>query len=164
MKITGIDSRISRGTGRPLTLSTFVTSLEHLVQEEHFKAKDHDTQLEFVTAYWRVIKSLMPEAFSVATTRSYMVLKSMGVYALNWLAMDIFEWCNNESIETDDKNIKRFIDPLKTFDWTKKNSPLAAFGGLKGVRESYKLLLGHLKMHGIAEAATRLAKLEEDEA
>ncbi len=126
---------------------------------------DHEEQLNFVTAYWRVIKSLIPDAFITPTTKNYMVLKSMGVYALNWLATDVFEWCNNEGIDADDKTIKRFIEPLKSFDWTKKNSPLAAFGGLKGVRESYKLLIGHLKKHGMAKAGATLAKLEkEDEA
>src|SRR5439155_4284203 len=120
MKITGIESRIARGTGRPLTLSAFVTSLDRLIQDERFKAEQYDYQLEFVTTYWKVVRSLIPEAFT--EPKDYMVLKSMGVYAMNRLARDVYGWCKDKAVEPNEKNIKKYIEPLKSFDWKHRTS------------------------------------------
>ena len=160
MKITGIESRIARGTGRPLTLSAFVTSLDRLIQDDLFKAEQYDAQLEFVTAYWKAVRSMKPDAFT--EPQHYMVLKSMGVYALNRLARDVFNWCKVKGIDRSEKNIKKFIDPLKEFDWTKKSSPIADFGGQKGVKASHKLLLRVLAKNGIEEAKEALAALARE--
>jgi len=160
MKITGIESRIARGTGRPLTLSAFVSSLDQLIQDEHFKVEQYDDQLEFITNYWKVVRSTKPEAF--AEPQHYMVLKSMGVYALNRLARDVFNWCKGKEVEPNEKNIKKYIDPLREFDWTKKSSQIADFGGQKGVKASHKLLLKALAKNGIEEARETLADIARD--
>ncbi len=164
MKITGIESRIARGTGRPLTLSAFVTSLDRLIQDERFKAEQYDYQLEFVTTYWKVVRSLIPEAFT--EPKDYMVLKSMGVYAMNRLARDVYGWCKDKAVEPNEKNIKKYIEPLKSFDWKHRTSPLADFGGQKGVNASHRLLLKVLAKTGISEAKDTLGeiakKLEEE--
>ncbi len=160
MKITGIESRIARGTGKPLTLSAFVSSLDRLIQDERFKAEKYDDQLDYVSTFWRVVRSTKPEAF--AEPQHYMVLKSMGVYALNKLAREVFNWCKDKGVETSEKNIKKYIDPLKEFDWTKKTSPLADFGGQKGVKASHKLLLRVLAKNGIDEAKEALAAMARE--
>jgi hypothetical protein len=161
MKITGIEQRITRGTGRPLTLSAFVTSLDRLIQDEKFMKESYEDQLAFVSTYWRVVKAVRPEGFSDA--KNYMVLKSMGVYALNRLARDVFEWCNTKNMKPDEKNIRKFIEPLKDFDWSKKTSPLADFGGQKGVKASHKLLLKTLAKKGIDEAKESLLGIDKEE-
>jgi len=159
MKITGIETRVTRGVGRPLTLNTFVSSLEDLVKNDRFKSLDFERQVAFVAAYWRVIRMLKGEAFT--EPQNYMVLKSIGVYALNYLANDVFNWCYDENLELSEDNIRRFIGPIKYFDWNKKTSPLAAFGGKKGTIEAYKLLLRHLAANGVEKANVRLAELDK---
>ena len=161
MKITGVEQRIARGTGRPLTLSAFVTSLDRLIQDDSFKAEQYDYQLEFITAYWKVVRSLIPEAFT--EPQKYMVLKSMGVYALNRLARDTYGWCKDRGVEPNEKNLRKYIEPLKGFDWSPKTSQLADFGGQKGVKASHKLLLRVLAKNGIDEAKDTLAEMGKQE-
>jgi len=167
MKITGIETRVTRGVGRPLTLSSFVTSLRPLIENERFKNISSDPklayeqQLAFVATYWRALRRLHEDPFK--EPQNYMILKSIGVYALNLIANDVFNWCSSAGSEPTENNIMKFIKPLKDFDWSKKTSPLAAFGGQKGVRAAYKLLLRNIAEKGVAEASGRLTELEEEE-
>jgi hypothetical protein len=86
-----------------------------------------------------------------------MVLRSLGVRVLNYLASDILDWCIAHGIELPSENdIEKYIGPLKEFDFKRKSSKIAAFGGEKGVREAYKLLLEFLGEHGIQEAKKKL--------
>lgn len=145
------------GMGRVVKLNSFVTSLQPLIRDNKgFKAlggNDEYTQEKFnyVLNYWRAVESVCKEGFQYA--RDYMVLKTVGVYSLNWLADDVFDWCRSEKTQPTKENILKFIDSLASFEWHKERSKLAFLGGLKGVKEAHRLLLEHLKNSGVVNAS-----------
>jgi len=148
----------TRGLGRPIRLNSFVTSLEPLFKgNETFKALSTEDKKEFLKAYWSVVKNLYPDAFNYP--KDYLVLKTLGVYSLNYLANDIFNWCFNKGIKVPaEPDIQVFLEPLKGFNWS-KDSTLAAYGGKKGVEAAYKVLLTTLSNKGLSPATQRLAEL-----
>ncbi len=86
-------------------------------------------------------------------------MRAIGVYSLNWLANDVFNWCHAEGIKLpSEKDIEIWLEPLKAFDWTRK-SPIAAYGGMRGVQEAYKLLLAVLANGGKEKALLSLKEM-----
>ena len=107
---------------------------------------------------------MFEEAFE--DVRNHLLLKTIGVYTLNWLAADILEWCRIRRIEATEATISQFLAPLSGFNWRGKDpssSPLRGLGGRAGVSEAYKLLLKRLADGGITEAEEKLRKLVEAE-
>lgn len=157
---------------RPIHLSTFVRTLQALFDDEGFKAlrkKDMDEgkisddvsarQLMYIKSFWSVVQELWKDAFS--SPKEYLVLKAIGCYALNWLAADVFRWCRKNGIEVpSDSDIRKYLEPLKGFDWHRKTSPLAALGGMKGAKEAYITLLAALAVQGVKEVEEKLKSKE----
>ena len=131
-----------RGLGRPIQLNSFVSSLRMLFTDDKFKELNDDEKLEFFRNFWRAIIEISPEAFGKKSWKDYMLLKAIGLYCLNWLAHDIFKACVESGKDFGDKNtLRKFVEPLRSFDWRTQTSPLSTLGGMKGVREAHTLLL-----------------------
>ncbi|KPV61866.1 MAG: hypothetical protein AOA66_1538 [Candidatus Bathyarchaeota archaeon BA2] len=75
-----------RGSGRPIQLNSFVSSLRRLFLDKDFSRSSRDERLKFIRAYWGVLRKMFPYSFEEKTWRQYMLLKAIGVYCLNWLA------------------------------------------------------------------------------
>jgi hypothetical protein len=92
---------------------------------------------------------LLPEAFDSRTEKEYMLLKALGVYSIHWLARDIFESTIKQGLEFKRAEIlKEKLEPIKSFDWGVKSSPLSALGGMKGASKAHDLLLSRLNCVG----------------
>lgn len=156
-----------KGLKRPVRLNSFVSSLERLIRDNSsFKNLGGNEgytpeKFNYVLAYWNALSEICKEGFQYE--RDYMVLKTIGVYSLNRLASDVFDWLQGEGLTPSKENIIKFIAPLKTYKWSKEDSPLAAYGGLKGVREAYKRLLEHLASNGISKASDTLEEIRKKE-
>lgn len=148
----------TRGLGRPVQLASFVSALEPLIKNQHFQ--DLDTKGEkgyYLLDFWRGMRARIANAFSddKGTRDQYLVLKTVGVYALCHTANDILTWATDKD-QNPRKALARYLDPLRTFDWNRRTSPLAALGGQQGVREAHKRLLAHLDSNGVEEAGATL--------
>jgi len=160
-----------RGLQRPVHLSTFVKSLGPLFTMDEFKAFREGgmaptdlapKQLEYIKRYWNTIRSLWKEAFN--KPKSYMILRAIGVYVLNWLAADICEWCIQKGIGLpSEEDIQEYLEPIKDFNWDRKTSPLAGLGGMKGAKEAYSILFVALAIRGVKEAKERIEGLGASE-
>jgi len=146
-----------RGAMQPVRLNTFVSSLAPLFTENQaFSELEKDERLQYLKAYWAVLKKMYPIAFREDTMKNYLVLRSLSVYVLNRLANDVFNWCREEGKKTpSEDDISKYLRPLQSFDWSRERSRIGAFGGQKGVDEAYKELLKDLERGGI-EQATRI--------
>ncbi|MFZ7137848.1 MAG: DGQHR domain-containing protein [archaeon] len=132
--------------GKPMQLNSFVSSLEKLLHEVRFTAMGENKQILFLKKYWNTLGQIIPEAFRLDTSKHYMVLKALGVYTLNWIALDVLKELQLELCEDiDDQIIFNIIKPLRSFDWSVKTSPLSKLGGMKGVNEAHRLLLELIK-------------------
>ncbi len=131
-----------RGTGKPIQLNSFVSSLKKLFYDEEFSKLGIDEKLRFLKAYWIALKELFPEAFGKETSKGYMLLKALGVYSLNWIGKDLFKMCLERDFDFKDKEIlKTLLSPLECFDWNVQTSPLSNFGGVKGASRAHDLFL-----------------------
>lgn len=131
-----------RGQGKPIMLNSFVSSLRTLFRDEDFSGLSDEERLRFVKVYWNVLGKIFPEAFDLKVSRNYMLLTAIGVYSLNWLAHDVFRNCVEDGLDySDEATLEKLLGPLKLFDWRTQTSPLSTLGGMKGVREAYRLLL-----------------------
>lgn len=151
-----------KGAGQQVRLATFVSSLKPLIQEnKKFYDTEREQQLQYLKAYWRVIKEMYPHAFREDRAKDYLILRSLSVYALNRLANDVFDWCHGDKAKVpSEDDIRKYLKPLEDFDWLRKTSPIAAFGGQKGADEAYKVLLTELSKGGVKEAKSKLQPLE----
>ncbi|MCK4481672.1 DGQHR domain-containing protein [Candidatus Bathyarchaeota archaeon] len=152
----------ARGLGKPLQLNSWVTSLKPLFLLESFKELDPIEKYDFVKTYWSTIEKMFEEAFE--DNKIYLLLKSIGVYSLNLLATNIYEWCKARGMQATKKNISKFLEPLKDFNWRGREpnpSPLRGLGGKAGVNEAYKIMLEILASGGILEAAEKTLKSDE---
>lgn len=148
----------ARGMGRPIQLSSFVDSLKPIANNEAFTKLSKDAQREFLRSFWQGLKDRVPKAFSEDKKErgKYLLLKTIGVRALNRVANDIFNYWRE-----DDGKLKSLQVPLDSLTgssapWDRNASPLAAFGGEKGVREAHKFLLRELAKVQPAEATKAL--------
>ena len=150
----------ARGLGRPIQLNSWVSSLEPLYKEDDFNTLSRDEQYNYIESYWRIIKQLFPNEFE--DKKNYLLLKSIGVYSLNWLASDIFKWLKIKKMPINEQTIKEYLSSLKSFNWKNKDpgaSKLRGLGGQAGVKEAYKILLENLKIAGIKESEEQLNTL-----
>jgi len=131
-----------RGSGKPIQLNSFVSSLQILFSDKDFSKLSNDDKLGFLEAYWSVLEDLIPEAFESKTSKDYMLLKALGVYSLHWLAKDVLQTCLRQGLDFRNVAIlKPMLTPIKGFDWNTKTSPLSALGGMKGASRAHDLLL-----------------------
>jgi DGQHR domain-containing protein len=127
--------------GRPIQLNSFVSSLESLFKCEDFTKLSDQERLKFVKTYWSMIKNMFPEAFDPGAWKNYMLLKAIGVYCLNGLALDIYKILAHTGHRLDDEEVlKKIVSSMATFDWSTDKSPLSALGGMKGARSGYEKL------------------------
>jgi len=131
-----------RGSGKPIQLNSFVSSLKILFSDKDFLNLTYEDKLKFLKAYWTALKDLFPEAFEMETFRGYMLLKALGVYSLNWIGKDLFNICLKRDCDfADETTLRTLLSPLESFDWNAKTSPLSSFGGVKGASRAHDLLL-----------------------
>ncbi|HEV2225400.1 MAG TPA: DGQHR domain-containing protein [Nitrososphaerales archaeon] len=127
----------ARGMQRPVQLSSFVTSLEPLYDNEKFARLSDQEKYQFVKTYWSVLREMYPLAFEKEDWRKHLVLKTVGVYVLNRVARDFLGWTEDNSIQVSAESIKKYLSPLKDFDWNRDNSPFKGMQGLGGVDVAY---------------------------
>jgi DGQHR domain-containing protein len=140
-----INASGARGMHRPVQLSSFVTSLEPLYGYEGFQKLSDVEKYQFVKSYWSVLKGTYPQAFDDATWRNYLLLKTVGVYVMNRIARDFLKSVNENKLEPTGRNIERYLEPLKGFDWNRETSTLKGFQGLGGVDVAYEQLVKELQ-------------------
>jgi len=145
----------------PVQLNSFVTSMKPLFAVKSFQNLSPEAKYDFIKAYWTVLKKLFKEGFEDYS--NHLVLKSIGIYSLNWLAADIYKWCDIENVPLTEEGILEFLRPLRGFNWRSKapnTSLLKALGGTVGVRQAYRILLKRLAKGGISEARKKLKALQ----
>lgn len=133
------------GTGKPIQLNSFISSLEPLFANEYFSKLDDEERVKFIKSYWNALKKAVPQAFDLKEWKEYMLFKAIGMYCLNWLALDIFKACTESGLRCDDdQSMGKLVEPISGFDWRRQTSPLSALGGLKGARQGYEKLRMYL--------------------
>lgn len=147
-----------KGALEPVKLNTFVSSLKPLIiNNTRFGELDKNQQTEYLQEYWTVLKELYPKAFDNA--KEYLLLRSLSVYALNRLASDVFDWCQTNGVKVPTRGgIRKYLNPLKDFDWS-RNGYLLGLGGQKGAIRAYGILLDELIRKGVKEAKNSLDRL-----
>jgi hypothetical protein len=154
----------ARGLDRPVQLASYVMSLKRLATNDNFTNLSKEQRYAFLKAYWSTIAKSIPAAFDKDTYKEFLILRSLGVRALNYLASDILDWCMTKGIELpSDRDIEKYTKPLNKFDWKRGTSPIAAFGGEKGAQEAYKRLLLLLGENGVQEATRKYEELSKEE-
>jgi len=154
----------ARGLRRPLQLNSWVSSLQPFFTNNHFKKLSRIEKFDAINAYWIVLRSQFTEAFD--DSRNHLLLKSIGVYSLNWLATDIYTWITSQDQQFVQENIREYLEPLSDFRWRSKDpnsSEMRGLGGKAGVKEAYKLLLKHLTEKGVEKARIKLLEIREAE-
>ncbi|MHC3129887.1 MAG: DGQHR domain-containing protein [Candidatus Bathyarchaeota archaeon] len=127
--------------GKPVQLNSFVSSLEKLLRDTTFTSLGISEQLLFVRTFWTVLSRILPQAFDLETSKDYMVLKALGLHCIHLIAYDILKKCIDESLDCfEEAVLSKMLEPLKSFDWTTQTSPLSSLGGMKGVKEAYRIL------------------------
>lgn len=160
-----VDAR-SGGMGRRVRLSSFVTSIGDLFdnpvywdpetdeRDEAFRDKQHERDYVFLVDYWETLMEMFPNAFNQSSQN--LLLRTLGVYAVNWLASDVFRWGSGSGGKVPRQFIRETLKPIAKFDWSRANSPIRAFGGEQGAVEAYRLLLRSLSKAGNKDAAKAL--------
>jgi DGQHR domain-containing protein len=135
-----------RDAGKPIQLNSFVSSLKVLYSEEEFLKLTEKEKFEFLKSFWMIIAKQFPEAFKKGKTGDYMLLKALGIYALHYLAKDVFNECiENKCDYKQSQNLEPMLSRLSSFDWHVNTSPLSALGGMKGVNRAYEILSQFVK-------------------
>lgn len=134
-----------RGLNRPIQLNSFVSSLKPLYKNDIFSQLSHYDKKIFLLNYWKSILNNNRSAFSSNKYRNYLILKALGVYTLHLIIIDYINYCiQNKRSFMVVKNIRKFVNAFKDFNWAKKESSIANFGGMGGVREARIILIDHL--------------------
>jgi len=150
----------AKGLRRAVQLASFVASLKPLAENENFINMSGEERLAFLKAYWQTVKNLLPAAFEEDTRKDYLILRTIGVRVLNQLASDVLNWCLAKGIkEPTENDLIAYLEPIKKFDWKRDTSPIAGYGGMKGVRMAYIDILEFLGNNGVEEAAERFKEL-----
>jgi DNA-binding MarR family transcriptional regulator len=145
----------------PIKLKSFIDSLKPLSLNNNFIKLNEDQRYYFLKNYWSIIKEIFPNAFNKDSYHNYIILKTIGIHILNYLANDIFNWNIEKGIKLPLENdIKKYIEILKEFDF-KYNSKIANLKGKDGIMKAYMQLLKFLKDHGIEEAKNRIEELKK---
>lgn len=75
---------------------------------------------------------------TLQTEERLLTLTSLSVHALHRLARDLLHSAIKKGTKTDEQEFfEHTLEPLRSFDWKAKSSPLAALGGMKGVSKAY---------------------------
>lgn len=73
--------------------------------------------------------------------RKYLLLTSLGMHSVHRLAKEILHSTITEGTDFRSVEVLREkLNPIKSFNWSAKTSPLSALGGMKGVSKAYELL------------------------
>jgi DGQHR domain-containing protein len=129
------------GTKKPIQLNSFVSSLELLFKDKGFTELADNKQVQFLKLYWSSLRKIVPQAFDMASRRDHMLLKAIGIYCVNWLALDVFDICISNGLHYDEQEVlDKVVGSLSSFDWGTKTSPLSTLGGLKGAKHGYEAL------------------------
>ncbi len=128
------------GSKKPIQFNSFVSSLESVINNSIFQGLSNDERVKYFKLYWSAVKKTIPQAFG-AEWKEYMLLKAIGIYCLNWLALDVFNACykNNWSYN-EEEIITKLVKPIEGFDWKRETSPLSALGGQKGAQKGFSQL------------------------
>lgn len=134
------------GMRKPIPLNAFVTSLRPLfVLNKEFSQLTFQQKSRYLENYWYAVKETFPDSFK--PKKKSLLTKSVGVFALNYLASDIFLMCMSQNLDpTKKENTMRYISKLRDFDWDIKSSPIAFLGGKKGVMKAHEVLLSKLEL------------------
>jgi len=85
----------------------------------------------------------------------YLLLTALGIYALHRIARDLLHIALKKKVDYRQADFfEKVLRPIKSFEWTAKESPLSALGGMKGVSKAYDLLsevIGQEKYSTIVE-------------
>jgi DGQHR domain-containing protein len=134
------------GLNKPIQLNSFVSSLKPLFSEDKFISLSENDKKIILIDYWNEIKTHYNDAFSDKNYRNYIILNALGIYTFNILFVDYIKSCLENKLEFTNKiNISNYVKKMSTFDWSKSNSKVSAFGGMKGVKEARKLILENIK-------------------
>jgi DGQHR domain-containing protein len=77
----------------------------------------------------------------VQNGKKYLLLTSLGIHSLHRLAKDILHLTIAEGTDFRSAEVLRDkLNPIRSFNWSAKTSPLSALGGMKGVSKAYGLL------------------------
>ena len=154
----------ARGLGRPIQLNSWVSSMQPLFANGEYTLLSRNEKYNIIRTYWNVLRELFEKPFD--DNRNHLLLKSIGVYSLNWLATDVYEWITSQGKTMTVENISEYLEPLRDFNWRSKEpnpSEMRGFGGKAGVKEAYKLLLKYLAEKGVEEANTKYTEIIEAE-
>jgi len=130
----------ARGTKRPVNLVSFITALQTVVQDRWFNTLPDARQVELLKQFWNAVRVVWPQPWRSNKPREYVLLKSLGVYAMSHVAIELFHICRRIS-DFSEQRMVELLEPLQgaAYGW-RSDSPIAAYGGMKG----YKLLAMHL--------------------
>lgn len=129
----------SNGLKRPISLTSFVSSLKPLYDNSVFKNYSQDEKVQYLKVYWWAVRAVFPEAFK--QSKQYLLTKTIGIYPMNSLSADILV-----KILEDGKNplsredVYSYVVLLKDVDWSANTSEFAYFSGKKGTIQGYKML------------------------
>jgi DGQHR domain-containing protein len=133
----------ARGMHRPVNLASFANSLKPLLRSQSlFENMDLTDQILILKRFWCVLREMYPDAWCEPT--SYILLKTMGVYAMSQVALYVFQLCAANQGNFSQQQIAIFMRPLADFDWHQKSSPFHAMGGMKGCKEATSILISKL--------------------
>lgn len=126
----------AKGTRRTINLVSFMTALQAVVQDRWFCSLPENRQAGLLKDFWKATELVWPVVWRSPRPRDFVLLKSLGVYAMCSVAIDVFHACRL----VDDFSVQAMASLLEPLDsivqgWT-KDAPVAAYGGMKG----YKLL------------------------
>jgi DGQHR domain-containing protein len=173
-----------RNSGKPIQLNSFVSSLETLFKDKEFAGLPIETKIDFLEGFWSSIKALIPEAFGSIEKKKYeeefgrryssnigkksdkkkgeiqsenrsLLLTALSIYTLHRIARDLLHSAFRKGMDPRQPEFfNSTLNPIKSFDWRAKTSPLSALGGMKGVSKAYDLLsevIGQEKWSSVQE-------------
>lgn len=133
----------ARGMHRPVNLASFANALKPLLrQPSFFQSMELEDQVLLLNRFWCVLRDMFPDAWQEPSR--YILLKTLGVYAMSQVALYTFELCAASGGEFSQKQIANYLEPLDGFDWHRSSSPFRAMGGMKGCQEAANILIGRL--------------------
>jgi len=126
-----------RGLKRLINVNTLARAIEvGFGENSEFKKADKEEKYGFVKNFFAALRDMFPSAFEDEKQSDWILLKSAVVYALMYLASDVYSKLKAEGKDLSVENISEMIEPLMDIDFS-KDSPLNLHGGYQGVRVIY---------------------------
>jgi len=133
----------AKGMHRPVNLASFANALKPLLRQSgFFQVMELEDQVLLLKWFWCVLRDMYPDAWCEPSR--YILLKTLGVYAMSQVALYVFELCAASGNGLTRENIEIFLKPLVNFDWHRNTSPFRAMGGMKGCQEAASTLINYL--------------------